>query len=71
MTQPNIAVCLIQEAYNSFAPEISPGGFLLTDSRFVQTTRKVDARQVELPVYETVMRAIDKTIACNICVLGA
>lgn|GEM_PF-187398 len=42
-----------------------------TDSRFMQTTRKVDARQVELPVYEMVMRAIGKTIVCNICVFGA
>jgi len=71
VTQPNIVVCLTQEAYSSFAPEIRPGGILLTDTRFVQTTRKVDARQIELPMYETVMRAIGKPIVFNICVLGA
>ena len=71
VTQANIVVCLTQEAYNSFAPEIRPGGILLTDTRFVQTTRKVDARQIELPMYETVMRAIGKPIVFNICVLGA
>ncbi|MBM9606761.1 2-oxoacid:acceptor oxidoreductase family protein, partial [Desulfopila inferna] len=36
VTQPNILVCLTQEAYNSFSPIIRPGGTLLTDSRYVQ-----------------------------------
>jgi len=71
VTEPHIVVCLTQEAYNSFAPEIRPGGILLTDPHFVQTARKVDARQIELPMYETVMREIGKPIAFNICVLGA
>lgn len=71
VTQPNILVCLTQQAYTSFAPEIRPGGTLLTDSRFVETTRKVDARQIELPMYEAVMKEIGKPIVFNICVLGA
>lgn len=71
VNQPNILVCLTQDAYNSFASEIRPGGTLLTDPRFVETTRKVDARQVELPMYETVMKEIGKPIVFNICVLGA
>lgn len=71
VTQPNILVCLTQQAYTSFAPEIRPGGTLLTDSRFVETTRKVDARQIELPLYEAVIREIGKPIVFNICVLGA
>jgi 2-oxoglutarate ferredoxin oxidoreductase subunit gamma len=69
--EPNIVVCLTQEAYNTYAPEIRPGGILLADSRFVKTTRKVDARQIELPMYETVMAEIGKPIVFNICVLGA
>ena len=36
-----------------------------------QTTRKVDARQIELPMYETVMEKIGKPMVFNICVLGA
>jgi 2-oxoglutarate ferredoxin oxidoreductase subunit gamma len=71
VTQPNIVVCLTQEAYNSFAPEVIPGGILLSDTRSVQTTRNVDARQIELPMFETVMREIGKPIVFNICVLGA
>ena len=71
VTQPNILVCLTQEAYNTFAPIIRPGGTLLTDSRFVEQATKVDARQLELPMYEQVMEQIGKPIVFNICVLGA
>ncbi len=71
VTQPNILVCLTQEAYNSFSPIIRPGGTLLTDSRFVQQERKVDAKQLELPMYEQVIEQIGKPIVFNICVLGA
>jgi 2-oxoglutarate ferredoxin oxidoreductase subunit gamma len=71
VSQPNILVCLTQEAYTSFAPEIRPAGTLLSDSRFVETTRKVDARQIELPMYDTVMARIGKPVVFNICMLGA
>ncbi|MCP4114803.1 MAG: 2-oxoacid:ferredoxin oxidoreductase subunit gamma [Desulfobacteraceae bacterium] len=71
VTQPNILVCLTQEAYTSFSPIIRPGGLLLTDSKFVTTAKKVDAKQIELPIYETVMEKIGKPIVFNICVLGA
>lgn len=71
VSQPNILVCLTQEAYSNFAPEIRPGGTLLTDPRFVETTRKVDACQIELNMYDQVMEQIGKPIVFNICVLGA
>ncbi len=71
VTQPNVLVCLTQDAYNTNSPIIRPGGILLTDSRFVETTRKVDAKQVELPMYQTVMEKIGKPVVFNICVLGA
>jgi 2-oxoglutarate ferredoxin oxidoreductase subunit gamma len=69
--QPNVLVCLTQTAYNAYYPIIRPGGLLLTDTRFVTTERKVDARQVELPIYQTVMDQIGKPIVFNICMLGA
>jgi 2-oxoglutarate ferredoxin oxidoreductase subunit gamma len=71
VTQPNILVCLTQEAYNSFSSIIRPGGMLLSDTRFVNITRKVDAKQIELPMYDTVMEKIGKPVVFNICVLGA
>ena len=69
--QPNILVCLTQEAYNKFNPIIRPGGLLITDTRYVKTHRKVDAQQRELPMYQTVMEKIGKPIVFNICMLGA
>jgi 2-oxoglutarate ferredoxin oxidoreductase subunit gamma len=71
VTQPNILICLTQEAYTTYASIIRPGGTLLTDSRFVQTTKKVDAKQIELPIYNSVLEKIGKPIVFNICVLGA
>ena len=69
--QPNILVCLNQNSYNKFYPVIRPGGLLITDPRFVQTEKKVDAQQKELIMYETVMAKIGKPIVFNICMLGA
>lgn len=70
VVQPNVLVCLTQNAYNSYAPEIRPGGILLCDSRYVETTRKVDAKQIELPMYDKVMEKIGKPVVFNICMLG-
>lgn len=71
VTQPNILVCLTQDAYNSYSSIIRPGGTLLTDSRYVQLTRKVDAKQIELPMYDSIMEKIGKPVVFNICMLGA
>ena len=71
VTQPNVLVCLTQDSYNTYASIIRPGGILLSDSRFVQTTRKVDAKQIELPMYDSVMEKIGKPVVFNICMLGA
>ena len=71
VVQPNVLVCLTQEAYTKFVGIIRPGGLLLTDPRFVTPGLKVDARQRELPMYATVMETIGKPIVFNICMLGA
>jgi len=71
VTQPNVLVCLTQESYNKFYPIIRPGGTLITDTRFVKTERKVDARQIELGMYQAVIEKIGKPIVFNICMLGA
>ena len=68
--QPNVLVCLTQEAYGKFFPIIRPGGILITDSRFVHTEKKVDAQQKEFAMYDTVMEKIGKPIVFNICMLG-
>ena len=69
--QPNILMTLTQEAYNKFSDCIHPGGLLISDLRFVKTTGKVDARKIELPMYERVMEKIGKPVVYNVCTLGA
>lgn len=69
--QPNVLVCLTQTAYNTYYPIIRPGGLLVTDARYVKIEKRVDARQVELPMYREVMSQIGKPIVFNICMLGA
>ena len=68
--QPNLLVCLTQQAYANYFSILRPGGIFVTDSRFVKLGRKVDAKQVELPMYETVMAKIGRPIVFNICMLG-
>ena len=69
--QPNVLVCLTQQAYAKFHSIIRPGGLLVTDSRYVQSEKRIAARHVELPMYQMVMDKIGRAIVFNICMLGA
>jgi 2-oxoglutarate ferredoxin oxidoreductase subunit gamma len=69
--QPNVLVCLSQEAYNKFSGFIRPGGLLLTDSHYIKQEKKVDARQLDLGMYKEVMDKIGTPIVLNICMIGA
>jgi 2-oxoglutarate ferredoxin oxidoreductase subunit gamma len=71
VVQPNVLICLTQEAYNTFSSIIRPGGLLITDNRFVKIKKKVDAQQKEIPMYRTVMDEVGKPLVFNICMLGA
>ena len=69
--QPGVLICLTQEAYNTYSSIIRPGGLLITDTRYVKIARKVDARQVELNLYQEVLDTIGTPVVFNISVLGA
>jgi len=71
VTQANVLVCLTQTAFNKYQETIRPGGLLITDSSLVQNSGNVDARRIELPLYEAVMDTIKKPVVLNICMLGA
>jgi 2-oxoglutarate ferredoxin oxidoreductase subunit gamma len=68
---PNVLVCLTQQAYANYFSILRPGGLFITDSHYVKLGKKVDARQMEVPMYETVMEKIGRPIVFNICMLGA
>jgi 2-oxoglutarate ferredoxin oxidoreductase subunit gamma len=67
----NVLVCLTQAAYNKYSTAIRPGGTLVTDSGHVRVVKKVDARQIELPLYETAAEKAGNPVVMNICMLGA
>ena len=71
VNQPNTLVCLTQQAYNKYSSIVRPGGLLITDTRYVTIQHNIDARHVQLPLYQTVMEELSQPIVFNICMLGA
>lgn len=71
VNQPNVLVCLTQEAYMKFYDIVRPGGLLITDPRHVTILQTVDSRQIELPIHATVMEKIGNPVVYNVCMLGA
>ena len=69
--QPNILIALTQEACSKYLSLLRPGGLLISDTRFVTTGKRVDARHKALPMYEALMERVGKPQSFNICVLGA
>ena len=69
--QPNVLVCLTQEAYMKFYDIVRPGGLLMTDPRHVTLLQTVDSRQYEVPIHKTVMENIGNLVVYNVCMLGA
>lgn len=71
VTQPNILVCLTQEAYMKFYDIVRPGGLLLIDSLHVKSLQTVDSQQIQLPMHQTVVEKLGSPIALSTCMLGA
>ncbi|MFC1836931.1 2-oxoacid:acceptor oxidoreductase family protein [Thermodesulfobacteriota bacterium] len=71
VTGVNLLVCLTQQAYSRFITIVRPGGLVLTDSRYVKVESAVDARQVQLPLYRSVVQQTGSPLALNVCMLGA
>lgn len=71
VNQPNVLVCLTQEAYMKFYDIVRPGGLLITDPRHVTLLQSVDSRQVEVPIHRAVMEKIGNLVVYNVCMLGA
>ncbi|MGD9822741.1 2-oxoacid:acceptor oxidoreductase family protein [Desulfobacter sp.] len=68
--EADVLVALMQEGYNKYANLIRPGGLMIVDPRYVKPTN-MNAKIVELPMYDTVVKEIGKPIVYSVCVLGA
>ncbi len=71
VAQPNILICLTQEAYDRYHAGVRPGGLLLTDEAFVAQRPNLDARQIGLPMHAAVVERLGAAQPLNVCVLGA
>jgi 2-oxoglutarate ferredoxin oxidoreductase subunit gamma len=69
--QPNILVALTNEAAGKYLPLLRPGGLLLFDSELVQPSERIDAQKIGIPMYRLTKEKLGRTVAFNICVLGA
>lgn len=68
--EADVLVALMQEGYNKYAHLIRPGGLMIVDPKYVKPTN-INAKIVELPMYDTVVKEIGKPIVYSVCVLGA
>jgi 2-oxoglutarate ferredoxin oxidoreductase subunit gamma len=69
--QPQVMICLTQEAFDKFSAGIRPGGLLLADPFYVRKVGPLDARVHLLPMFEAVRDRVGLPITFNVCVLGA
>ena len=69
--KPNVLVCLSQEAYDKHARIVRPGGAIVIDTHYVKKRHAVDARQVELDAYLTIVERLGTSLVFNSCVLGS
>jgi 2-oxoglutarate ferredoxin oxidoreductase subunit gamma len=67
--EADVLVALMQEGYDKYAHLIKPGALMIVDPRYV-TPGNINAKVVELPMYDTVVKEIGKPIVYSVCVLG-
>jgi 2-oxoglutarate ferredoxin oxidoreductase subunit gamma len=69
--EPNIAVCLSQQAYDKFSIAVRPGGIIILDPHDVRVSTNISSRQFQLPFHKTVMEKFGRNQSLNMCMLGA
>jgi len=69
--EPNIAVCLSQQAYDRFSTAVRPGGIIILDSHNVRLQTNISSRQFQLPFHDTVMAEFGRSQSLNMCMLGS
>lgn len=68
--EADVFVALMQEGYDKYVNVIKPGGLMIIDPRYV-TPGNVNAKILELPMYDTVVKEIGKPIVYSVSVVGA
>jgi 2-oxoglutarate ferredoxin oxidoreductase subunit gamma len=69
--EPNVAVCLSQQAYDRFSGVVRPGGITVVDPFNVTIHKNVSSRQFQLPFQKTVVERFGQSQPLNMCMLGS
>ncbi len=70
VTQPDVLVCLSQEAYRRFAPELKHGGILITEQDLVRVDRiPAGARVFGVPATR-LAEELGRKVVLNVVVVG-
>lgn len=67
---PDILLCLSQEAYNRYAPDLRPGGTLIIDADLVTPTDLRDDIQIFALPFTAEAEKMDRRILANVIALG-
>ncbi|MCX7945328.1 MAG: 2-oxoacid:acceptor oxidoreductase family protein [Deltaproteobacteria bacterium] len=64
-------LALTQQSFDRYTKEVKKGGIVLYDSTLVHSPKEGDYRLIGLPLHETAVRDIGKSMVINIVSLGA
>lgn len=69
--QAHVLACMHVKAISQFYQMVRPGGLLISDRDEAPIPRRVDCRQVELPLIAAVREETGSERGANLCLLGA
>ena len=71
VVNPDIFVCLSQEAYDKLIADVKEKGLVFFDSDLVKVRELPKTRQVPIPATKTAIEIVGRKIAANMVILGS
>lgn len=71
--EPDIILCMSQQAFNKYAPRIKTGGIVLADPMFVEdktALEQVECNLIFVPVTQLAIEETGKSMLANVTALG-
>lgn len=67
----DIMLILTQDAYDKYINSLKPGGTLIIDKSINNTMKREDVKIYSIPIMDTAMNKLGKTMVANIVALGS
>jgi 2-oxoglutarate ferredoxin oxidoreductase subunit gamma len=71
VVNPDIFVCMSQEAYDKLIGDVREGGLVFYDSDLVKVKTLLKIRQFPIPATKTAIDSVGRKIAANMVILGS